>query len=66
MPAHLPRAIVLFHQHRPDLAEEELRLALTEEPHNAQAYSLLALCLQRHEAFKEAISRTVRSAEIVK
>lgn len=45
MNAHLQRAMVLFDQSRPDLAEPELRLALAAEPGHALAHALLARCL---------------------
>ena len=54
MSAHLQRAILLMEQHRTDLAEQELRLALVEDPNHAHAHALLALCLLRQEKFAPA------------
>ena len=54
MSAHLQRALVLIQQERFPLAEEELRLALTQEPENPQAHAFLALCLSQREQFEPA------------
>jgi tetratricopeptide (TPR) repeat protein len=45
MTAHYDRALLLYQQSRYDLAEQELRQALTNEPDDALAHALLALCL---------------------
>lgn len=45
MTAHYDRALLLYQQSRCDLAEQELRQALADEPSDAHAHALLALCL---------------------
>ncbi|HEY2881519.1 MAG TPA: tetratricopeptide repeat protein [Pirellulales bacterium] len=54
MSPHLQRAELLLQQQRTDLALDELRLAIAEEPNNAYAHSLAALCLLKMEKFNEA------------
>lgn len=54
MNPHLQRAELLFQQSRWDLAENELRQALAQEPDEAGAYSLLALCQAEREQFPAA------------
>lgn len=54
MNPHLQRAELLFQQSRWDLAENELRQALAQEPEEAGAYSLLALCQAEREQFPAA------------
>ena len=46
MNPHFERARVLLTQHRPEQAERELRLALTDEPDDPVIQALLALCLR--------------------
>jgi len=46
MNPHFERARVLLTQHRPELAERELRLALADEPDQPVYQALLALCLR--------------------
>ncbi|MFO0811129.1 MAG: tetratricopeptide repeat protein [Gemmataceae bacterium] len=45
MGTHIDRAMLLLQQSRYDLAENELRQALGEEPNDAVGHALLALCL---------------------
>jgi Flp pilus assembly protein TadD len=45
MSTHLPRGILLYQQDRYALAEQELRLAVAEEPEDPTAHGFLALCL---------------------
>lgn len=45
MTAHYDRALLLYQQSRCDLAEQELHQALADEPNDARAHALLALCL---------------------
>lgn len=45
MSPHYDRALLLYQQSRYDLAEQELRQALADEPSNARTHALLALCL---------------------
>ncbi len=52
--AHLERGILLFQQSRHELAEEQLRLALAQEPDDAHAHALLALCLIEREKLDPA------------
>ena len=42
---------MLAEQSRFDLAEQDLRQALAAEPANAEAHSLLAMCLSERERF---------------
>ena len=58
---HLQRAILLLQQRRMDLAEQELRRALLENPHDATALSLLANCLARQDRLEDA-THTARAA----
>lgn len=54
MNPNLERGLLLFQQRRHELAENELRQALADDPQNAYAHSLLALCLSERQLFKEA------------
>lgn len=45
MSPHFERAVLLYQQHRFDLAERELRLALADDPNDAFLHAYLALCL---------------------
>jgi Flp pilus assembly protein TadD len=54
MPSHIDRAELLYNQSRYDLAEQELRQALTEQPHDDHAHALLGLCLMRQDKLPEA------------
>jgi tetratricopeptide (TPR) repeat protein len=54
MGPHFQRAALLYDQRRYDLAEEELRRELGEDPQSAAAHGLLALCLSAREKFDEA------------
>jgi tetratricopeptide (TPR) repeat protein len=51
---HFVRGTLLFSQRRFDLAVEELRLALAEEPQNAQAHAFLGICLSELDRYDEA------------
>lgn len=51
---HLQRALVLFEQGRGELAEPELRGALSADPNQPLAHALLALCLAEQKKFAEA------------
>ena len=48
------RALLLFQQGRPDLAEAEVRRVLSLEPDDVMAHALLALCLLDRDAYAEA------------
>jgi len=52
--SHLERGLLLYQQDRHELAGEQLRLALAQEPDDAHAHALLALCLAEGEQFAEA------------
>lgn len=54
MGAHLERARLLLGQGRYELAEQELRQAIVEEPEPAAAHALLALCCCERDRFDEA------------
>jgi tetratricopeptide (TPR) repeat protein len=54
MGVHLDRALILFEQSRPELAEQELRQELAAEPNSPVAHALLALCLAKREQFGPA------------
>jgi len=54
MSIHLSRAQLLMQQHRFELAEEQLRLALAEGTETATAHALLALCLLERDKFDDA------------
>jgi predicted Zn-dependent protease len=61
MPAHFDRALLLFDQSRYDLAEQELRQALGEEPNDPAAHALLAMCLSRRKDHAGAIETAERA-----
>lgn len=61
MNAHFLRGRLLFEQGRLEMAEEELRQAVGEEPGDVRPLALLALCLARREEHPEAV-RTAREA----
>jgi len=50
----LERAQLLINQQRYDLAEKELAKALADNPQDAFAHLLLAICLQQTQRYKEA------------
>lgn len=54
MSTHYDRALLLYQQSRYDLAEQELRLAMADEPNSASAHALLALCLCSRKDYREA------------
>jgi Tfp pilus assembly protein PilF len=55
MPDHFQRSQVLVNQGRYDLAEKELRQALSLEPDYAPAHGLLAVCLSEKKVYAEAL-----------
>lgn len=55
MGPHLTRAQLLLEQNRYDLAEEELRKAIAEEPDAAIGHALLSICLGHRERYDEAV-----------
>lgn len=54
MNPHFERGLLLFQQNRHELAEEQLRQALAQEPDDAHAHALLALCLSERKQFAAA------------
>ena len=54
MNPRLQRAALLLDQSRHDLAEQELRLALADDPNDALCHALLARCLAVRKQFQEA------------
>lgn len=54
MNPHIDRARLLMQQSRFELAEEQLRLALTENSSDAESHALLALCFLERERFDDA------------
>lgn len=61
MSAHYQRACLLYQQSRYDMAANELRLALTQEPNRADYHALLALCLAEQEKFDDAAEEAKRA-----
>lgn len=62
MTAHLERAHVLLRQSRFELAEKEVRRAISEEPDSSTAFAFLSLCLDgldRHDEALEAAETAV-------
>lgn len=60
----LQRAQLLFQQSRHELAENELRQVLAEDPHDAYAHSLLGLSLAHQEKYQEATSETQQAIHL--
>ena len=56
--AQISRAQLLYAQSRYDMAEQEVRQALVEEPHDPYAHGLLGLCLMRQDRLPEAQAET--------
>lgn len=56
MSVHLTRAEVLLAQSRPADAERETRVALAQDPNNAIAHVILALCCVHQNRTEEALS----------
>lgn len=54
MTAHYDRAVLLFEQSRFDLAEQELRQSLSDEPGDSRAHALLAMCLCGRKDYETA------------
>jgi tetratricopeptide (TPR) repeat protein len=55
MSLHYDRALLLYQQSRYDLAEQELRQALAEEPADPLAHALFALCLCERKDYPAAM-----------
>lgn len=54
MNAHVERARVLLHQSRHEMAEQELRQALANNPEDSSAHAMLAVSLSAQKKFAEA------------
>jgi tetratricopeptide (TPR) repeat protein len=61
MSAHEHRAVMLIQQQRFDLAQQELRQAVVEDPLAARPHALLALCLRHEEKFADATQEAHQS-----
>jgi tetratricopeptide (TPR) repeat protein len=61
MSPHYQRACLLFQQSRYDMAAQELRLALAQEPNRPDYHGLLALCLIEQEQFDAATEEAQRA-----
>ena len=55
MSMHMERGKILLQQGRIDMAKKELRLELSQNPNNAYAMGLLALCYSRSKENQEAV-----------
>jgi len=64
MSARLDRAMILLRQSRPELAENELRAALGEEPNDAVAHAFLSLCLLELKRYDEATSEAAEAIRL--
>ena len=64
MSQYLIRAQMLIQQSRFELADTEIRQALVQDPDNAQAHALLAICLVEMEQFKEASRESELAIEL--
>jgi tetratricopeptide (TPR) repeat protein len=64
MTAELQRALVLFQQSRPDLAEPELRRSLASDPDNPTAHGLLALCLAQIKRLDDASKEAEQAVQL--
>lgn len=61
---HILQAQVLFQQHRYHEAEQPLRQALLEDPHNAQAHALLAVSLAEQKRLPEALAEAQQAIQL--
>jgi tetratricopeptide (TPR) repeat protein len=64
MNPHLERGLLLYQQNRHAMAEQELRLALAQEPDDAHAHALLALCLAENKKFKDATDEARQAVQL--
>ncbi|MCC6125313.1 MAG: tetratricopeptide repeat protein [Pirellulales bacterium] len=63
-PPRLQRASLLVDQRRYDLAEPELTAAMAEEPNNALAHALMAICLLARKEYERATEFAERSIHL--
>jgi tetratricopeptide (TPR) repeat protein len=54
MNSPVDRALLLYHQSRYDLAEQEVRRVLSQSPNDAGAHALLGLCLVQQQKLDDA------------
>src|SRR5262245_54909732 len=64
MNPNLERALLLYQQSRYEMAEGELRQALTAEPDEPYAHALLGICLAERKQFKEATEEAERAVHL--
>jgi tetratricopeptide (TPR) repeat protein len=64
MNVNLERALLLYQQSRPEMAEAELRQALAADPQDGYAHALLALCLAQRERFEDATSEAEQAIHL--
>jgi tetratricopeptide (TPR) repeat protein len=64
MNAHLERGLLLYQQSRHELAEAELRQAISLEPHDSLGHALLALCLSQREQFQDATAEAQQAIHL--
>jgi tetratricopeptide (TPR) repeat protein len=60
----IQRALLLLHQSRYDLAEQELRQLLAQSPEDAYAHALLALCLMQQDKLPAAESEAKQAIHL--
>lgn len=60
----LSRALLLYDQNRYDLAENETRRVLAEQPDNGYAHALLALCLLKRKDYSQAIREATEAVRL--
>jgi tetratricopeptide (TPR) repeat protein len=60
----LSRALLLFDQGRYDLAENEARRALSEQPDDGYAHALLALCLLKRKDYTQAMREATEAVRL--
>lgn len=61
---HFQRAQLLISQNRHDMAEQELRLALVDDPNSPFAHGLLCVCLLHRKAYAEATSEAEQAIHL--
>ncbi len=61
---HVQRALLLLQQSRHEMAEQELRRALVDDPDDPIAHALLAICLLDGKAWQEATDEAQRAIHL--
>lgn len=64
MNPHFQRALLLFEQGRHELAEQELRQVLAQDPDDPTGHALLALILLHRENFKDATTEAQQAIHL--